>query len=225
MDTNDNSLADSLYDKTYTCPVCKAKVKSKEIKKGKTTFVELDLGLRGKYEPIMPDYYFAIVCEECGYAGVTKTFNNISAINIKAIKENINPNYRPKKFPDFYDAKTAIERYKLALYFSHIKKGDMSEKAYIAQKIGLIYGDINEKTLEQEYLTHAYNWYSEAYLEEDFPILDMEEPQYMYNLAYLGYCIDKKEEAKKYLGKVMTNRDISTTLKEKVEDFMQLLKE
>ena len=225
MGTNDNDLAESLYDKTYTCPFCKSKIKSKEIRKGKTVFVELDLGLRGKYEPIMPDYYFAIVCSECGYAGVAKNFEKLSAIQIKNIKEKIHPNYKPKVFPPVYDANVAIERYKLALYFAEIKSADFSEKAYIAQKIGLIYGDIGNIEEEQKFLKYAYSWDSDAYIEEDFPIFGIEEPQFLYNLAYLAYRIDKKDEAKRHISEVMTNRDISATLKEKVEDFMEILKE
>lgn len=217
-------LNERVYDKTYNCPFCKKKFKSSEIKKGKTTFIEMDLGLRQKFEPLQPDYYYAIVCQNCGYAGVTKTFSKLNGIHIKNIQKNITPNYVPKKYPLVYDAMTAIDRYKLALYFSHIKEGNVSEKAYIAQKLGTIYEDIGKEKEAQEYNLHAFNWYNEAYINEEFPILDMEEPQLLYNIAYLAYKLDKKEEAKKTIGKLVVRKDLSSILKEKVEDFSELLK-
>lgn len=222
MDTQ--NFEDSLYQKTYSCPVCKNKFKSSEIRKGKTVFVETDLGLRQIFNPIMPDYYQALVCEDCGYAGVIKNFENLSPIQIRNIKEKTHPKYIPPKYPLVYDAKIAIDRYKKALYFAHIKGDETSERAYIAQKLALIYEDIKDEQNSAQYFNYAYNWYSEAYIEEDFPIMGMEEPHFLYNIAYLAYRIGNVEEAKKTLSKVTLNTSVSPTLKEKTDDFIQILK-
>lgn len=225
MEEKFENLEDRLYEKSYTCPICSNKFKAREIKKGKTVFKNLDLGLRGHYEPLMPDYYYVIICDKCGYAAVTKTFNKTNIKHIKNINEKVNKDYKPHMYPLVYDAEVAIDRYKKALYFSHIKGGDISERAYISQKIAFIYGDLKDEKRELEYNLHAYNWYNEAFLEEKFPIMDMEENQYLYNLAYLSYKIGNKDEAKKTLSKVIVKKDLTTTLKEKVEDFIDLLKE
>lgn len=224
MEQKNEQLESRLYDKTYACPVCDHKFKEKSIKKGKTIFIEMDLGLRGIFKPIMPDYYFVIMCSNCGYAAVEKTFNKTNGKHIKNLKDKISKNYSHKIYPDVYDANTAIDRYKKALYFAHIKQSDLSERAYIAQKIGFIFEDINNKDLAFEYNKYAYNWYKEAYTEEKFPIMDMEENQFLYNLAYLSYKIDNKDESKKILGKLIIKKDLSVTLKEKIEDFRELLK-
>lgn len=224
MEQTNDDLQDRLYDKSYTCPICGEKFKAKDIKKGKTVFEGMDLGLRAKFNPILPDYYYVLICDKCGYAAVTKTFNKINNVHIKNIKENINKNYKPKKYPPVYDAKTAIDRYKIALYFAHIKESDLSERAYIAQKIAFIYGDIDDKEQELEYNKHAYNWYSDAYIDEEFPIMDMEENQFLYNLAYLSYKIGNKDETRKTLGKLAVKKDLSNTLKEAVENFVEIIK-
>ncbi len=224
MEDKNESLEDRLYDKSYVCPVCDKKFKAREIKKGKTVFVEMDLGLRAHFKPLMPDYYYVIMCDNCGYAAVSKTFDKTMVRQVKAIKENVNKEYKPKKYPPVYDANIAIDRYKIALYFAHIKDGSASERAYIAQKLAFIYGDINDEKQELEYNKHAYNWYNDAYIEEKFPIMDMEENQFLYNLAYLAYKIGNKDEAKKTLSKVIVRKDLSVTLKEKVEDFIEILK-
>ena len=225
MEEKNECLEDRLYDKTHTCPVCEENFKARTIKKGKTIFVEMDLGLRGKFKPIMPDYYYVIMCSSCGYTAVEKTFNKTNGKHIKNIKEKINKNYLPKTYPKIYDADIAIDRYKKALYFAHIKQSDVSEKAYIAQKIGFIYEDINNDKLALEYNIHAYNWYNEAYMEEKFPIMDMEENQFLYNLAYLAYKTGNKDDAKKTLGKLVVKKDLSVTLKEKIQDFREILKD
>ncbi len=217
-------LESRLYDKSYICPVCDKKFKNKDIKKGKTIFIEMDLGLRGKFKPIMPDYYYVVMCDGCGYASITKTFNKTTNKQIKNIKENLNPNYRPKKYKSVLDGKEAIDRYKIALYFAHIKDSQQSEKAYIAQKIAFISGDINNKNQELEFNKHAYNWYNDAYIDERLPIMGMEENQFIYNLAYLAYKTGNIDEAKKTISKIMVKQDLSATLKEKIEDFVQILK-
>ena len=101
MEQTNDDLQDRLYDKSYTCPICGEKFKSKDIKKGKTVFEGMDLGLRAKFNPILPDYYYVLICDKCGYAAVTKTFNKINNVHIKNIKENINKNYKPKNIHQF----------------------------------------------------------------------------------------------------------------------------
>lgn len=224
METKIEDITNRLYDKSYTCPVCDKKFKSRDIKKGKTVFVNMDLGLRGKFEPIMPDYYYVVICDGCGYAAVTKTFLKTNGKHIKAIEKNVNKNYHPKVYPPVYDAEIAIDRYKIALYFAHIKDSDISEKAYIAQKIAFIASDIGDNELELEYNIHAYNWYKDAYIEENFPIMDMSENQFLYNLAYLAYKTGNIDESKKTLGKLIVKKDITPLLKEKMEDLLELIK-
>ena len=85
----DKDLESRLYDKSYTCPVCDKKFKNKEIKKGKTIFVEMNLGLRGKFKPIMPDYYYVVMCDECGYAAVSKTFNKTTQKQAKKLEKKL----------------------------------------------------------------------------------------------------------------------------------------
>lgn len=225
MGEDNNDIKDRIYDKSCVCPVCEEKFKFKEIKKGKTIFIEMDLGLRGKFSPIMPDYYYVIICDKCGYASISKTFEKTTNAQIKKIKEKVNKNYKCEKYPDIYDAKTAIDRYKTALNFCYFKDASFSERAYIVQKIAFIYEDINEKSKALEYNKYAHNWYKKAYIDEDFPIMDMEEAQFLYNLAYLSYKTGDKEEAKRSISKVMIRKDLSSTLKEKVEQFIQVLKE
>lgn len=219
------NIEDCIYDKSRICPICENEFKSREIKKGKTRFVELDLGLRSIYAPIVPDYYNVIMCDECGYSAIEKRFNNLTLTNIKNVRNKRNTNYVPPKYPAIYDIEIAIDRFKKALYFCYMKESDLSEKAYICNKLANLYSDLKDEKLELEYRTHAYNGYKEAYINEKFPIMDMEEEQLLYTIAYLAYKIGKKDEAKKVLGGLIVKKTISYILKEKIQEFIEILKE
>lgn len=214
-----------LYDKSQVCPVCSSDFKSRAVKKGKTRFVQLDLGLRSTYTPIMLDYYSVIICDKCGYAGVEKNFNFLTSRQKKSIQENVNKNYVQPKYPSMYNAEIAIDRLKKALYFSYIKNGDSSEKGYICYKIAGIAQDLKNEQLQQEYLEQAYKWYQEAHLKERYPMMGMEEDQVLYITAYLAYKMGKRDEAKKILGKLVIKKTLSYTLKEKIQDFIFLIKD
>ena len=54
--------------------------------------------------------------------------------------------------------------------------------------------------------------------------MDMEENQFLYNLAYLSYKIGNKDETRKTLGKLAVKKDLSNTLKEAVENFVEIIK-
>lgn len=220
----DKDLESRLYDKSYTCPVCDKKFKNKEIKKGKTIFVEMNLGLRGKFKPIMPDYYYVVMCDECGYAAISKTFNKITQKQAKKIREKVNPNYKPRKYHTIYDTNDVIDRYKVALYFCYLKDSTMSERGYICEKLAFLYAELNDEEKELKYNKYAYECYMEAYKKENLPIMGMEENQFVYTLAYLAYKIGNNDEARKFLSKIIVKRNLSTTLKEKVDDFVTILK-
>jgi len=76
---------------------------------------------------------------------------------IKLIKEKICANFKPTgEEPAVYDYDTAINRYKLALFNTLVKKGKASEKAYTCLKISWLYRgklegmDEKDASLEQE---------------------------------------------------------------------------
>ena len=144
------NIEDCLYDKSQPCPICENEFKSRQIKKGKTVFVELDLGLRSIYKPIIPEYYNVIMCDKCGYTAVEKKFNKITSKNINNIRNKRNKNYIPPKYPLIYDTEIAIDRFKKALYFCYMKESDSSEKAYICNKLANLYSDLKNEKLELE---------------------------------------------------------------------------
>ena len=121
-----------LLDKAVRCAVCDKVFKTKMIKSGRLKRLESDMDLRPRYEHIDTLKYSVISCPYCGYTAITRYFEHLSSMQVKMIKEKICVNFKPADNvePTLIDYDTAIERYKLALFNTIVKKGKTSEKAY-----------------------------------------------------------------------------------------------
>lgn len=133
---------DYLYDKTYDCPVCSRKATAKTVRSAKLRLIKNDWDLRAVYEGIDIHKYDTVVCNSCGYAALTKYFGPMLGSQIKQVRENIceKIKWTPAK-GDTYTYEEAMERYKLALVCTIVKRGKSSEKAYICLKAAWVLRD------------------------------------------------------------------------------------
>ena len=82
------SEEDTIFDKSFTCPVCDKEFKSKMVKSGKVKLLNLDSDLRPVYQYMDPLKYDAVVCPHCGFAALNRFFKyvtNAQAVLIKRI--------------------------------------------------------------------------------------------------------------------------------------------
>lgn len=213
-----------LYDKTEECPVCDNKFKTRIVRKSKVKFVKSDTDLRPIFTPIQPDYYDVVICNKCGYAAISSKFRPIMGTQADLVSQKITPKFFPKEYPDVYDANVAIERYKLALLTAVAKNARLGEKAYICLKLAWLYRDLDESANEMTYLKSAYEGFQAAYAADTFPICGLDEPTLTYIMADLARRLGDNTQSIKFLGKVITTRNINPRLKEKALDLKQLLK-
>lgn len=230
---------DLLFEKTYTCPVCEHEFKSKMVRTGKAKLLGADTDLRPKYQGVDSLKYDAVMCPHCGYAALNRYFNFVMASQAKMIKEQISKTFKDTT-PDAktYDYDTALSRHKLALLNTVVKKGKASEKAYTCLKIAWLYRGKREKMREEngdrhkmeelfreemQFLTTAYEGFSTAYSKEEFPMCGMDEYTLSYLLADLARRIGKKEEAKKWVAKILVARSANKRIKDKALDLKELL--
>jgi uncharacterized protein (DUF2225 family) len=217
-------LTDNLYDKSYTCPVCGAEIKAKSVKNGKTRLISKDSDLMPVYEPINPLYYDVVLCHSCGYAGLAKFFDRIKQEQALMVKSVITPKFRPKAYPDIYDADIAIERFKLALLNSVVKKSRMSERAYTCLKIAWVYRQKNDSENELKFLEQALVGFKEAFTKEAFPICGMDTYTLAYLMGELSRRLGNNEEAIRWFGKVIITPGVNPKLKEMARDQKDLIK-
>ena len=149
------SIEEVLYDKSYICPVCTKEFKAKAIRSGKNRLLTTDLDLKANYDVVNPLLYECIVCENCGYAALSKNFNMLTTSQIRWIKEQICTRYKPHHYPPILTEKDGVLRYKLVLLNSYVKKAKDGEKGYIILahfKKNSIEVEVGEKITEGQFI-------------------------------------------------------------------------
>ena len=235
------SESDFLFDKKMQCPVCDKEFKAKTVKTGKPRLIGADSDLRPKYSGIDSIKYDAIVCPHCGYAALSRFFSYMTSTQAKLIKENVTNAFKglPEK-GDTYSYEEAVNRHKLALYNSIVKKGKTSERAYTCLKIAWLYrgmrenlpadtADINNVrkqclASEQEMINNAYEGFVVSRSKEDFPICGMDECTFDYLIADLAFKLGKYEIAGKFASSVIVARTANTKLKERARSLRDEIK-
>lgn len=223
---------DFIYDKSFVCPVCDNGFTAKIMKSGKAKLIGTDDDMRPKYEGIDAVKYDVQLCPQCGYAGLTRFFPNITGGQARLIRENISKKVRLHPYEgEIYTYEEALERYQLALANAVVKRSRASEKAYICLKSAwLLRGQAEElmekddntqdvdalKEREEEYLLNAYNGFVEARQAEPFPMCGMDEITVDYLLAQLAAHFKKYDVASKLVASILTSSSANTRMKEKV---------
>ncbi len=233
--------SDFLLDKAITCPVCQYGFKYRTMKTGKARLISQEDDLRPRFVGIDPIKYDVIVCPKCGYSAINRYFNITSAVAIKLVKENIAGKVRGvTNKPEFtYDE--AIDRFRLALASSVVKKAQDSEKAYTCLRMGwcirgkaeslpLDLPDYDEQIAalradEKEALEAALNGFVSARAKETFPIAGMDEPTLDYIIAALATKFDQLDIASRMVATVLTNSASNNRIKDRARDLKEILLE
>lgn len=239
MEVSEESI---LFDKTYNCPCCATSFKTKAIRVGRNTLVRLDSDLRPVYKYADATKYDAIVCTKCGYAGLIKNFDSIGDRHIKDIKEKISLKFKGiDENKKTYSYEEAVERTQLALLSTVIKCGRNSEKAYICLKLAWLMRGMKEELSkeasdyaakyekfeneEMNYLKNAYEGFSDAYMNEKFPICGMDENTLCIIMADTGRKLGKKHDALRYIETVIMSKSATDRMKDMARDIREKCKE
>lgn len=232
------SEKDYLFEKTYTCPVCDKKFKALTVRAGKARLISQDEDLRPHYDGIDTIKYDVIFCNHCGFAAISKGFQNLTSLQRKNIKEQVSSQFRPiEESPQILSYDDAILRHKIALLCSTVKNAKNSEKAYTCLKLGWLVRtkmeqmDVHdeeyialENTLKECY-QNAYEGFQQAFSKETFPMMGMEEMTVTYVMAVLAVNLEKYNEAAKLLSRVITGHNTGPRLKDKALALKDRIKE
>lgn len=232
---------DFLFDKTYECPLCNKKIKSKTVRSGRARQIRTDMDLRPVFEGIEPLKYEPVVCTECGYSAMGKNFaTGLLPIYAKHIRENITPTFHYNISPGaIYTYDEAVYGYKMCLANAIVKKGKTSEIAYICLKLGWLYRSKGEslnpedenygkqleecKLKEQQNIKKAYDAFVQARQTEGFPMCGMDEMTVEYLIAVLAMDVEDYEVASRLLGNVLTSHSATPRMKDKARDVKEEL--
>lgn len=228
------------FDKTYRCPVCDSEFKAKAIKTGKAKLLGVDSDLRPKYQGVDSLKYDSIVCTKCGYAALGRYFNYISGPQMKLIREQITPFFKGVDDKcEVYSYDEAILRHQLALANAVIKKGKVSERAYICLKLAWLYRGKAEnlpadekdrdkvykelKATEKQYIVKSYEGLGNAMYKETYPIAGMDEWTCAYLVADLAVQCEDYAKAMKLLSDIIVSKAASAKLKDRSRELRKVI--
>ncbi len=221
-----------LLAKTVRCKVCDQVFKTKVVKNGRVKRLEPDQDLRPRFQYIDTLKYDVTSCPNCGYTAMNRYFDQILPAQVRLIREQISSQFQGSNVPEgatfTYDE--AIDRYKLSLMNTVVKKGKDSEKAYTCLKIAwLMRGKAetmsrnateNKAALEEckkeedAFYHEAFDGFCKAITKEDYPMCGMEQSTLDYILAYMAFHFEQYEIASKFLASVLTSASASRRMKD-----------
>jgi hypothetical protein len=233
---------DFLLDKTVKCTVCDHSFKMRAAKTSKLRRMEPDSDLRPRFQYIDTIKYDVVSCPYCGYSAMTRYFEHLSTLQIKLIRENVGAKFTATATdaPEIYDYDYAIDRYKLALLNTIVKKGKTSEKAYTCLKLAwLCRGKAEElitkgavpesetikkcKEEEMAYYAQAYEGFGKAVESEMFPICGMDQNTVDLLMAEMAFKLGKNNEASRFVSRLLLSRNAGSNLKKRAEDLKEEL--
>ena len=234
------SEEDFLFDKTYECPVCYKTIKERTLKTGKARLIRTELNLRPVYEHIEPLKYDVIVCPHCGHAALTRYFGPMIPTQCKAIKETISRTYHgDSDWKPIYTYEEALNRYRLCLANTIVKKGKASEKALICLKAGWLLGSMQDnlsimeknyeeklmecKQQEREFLKNALEGLISARQNEDPPICGMDQTTVEYLIAVLAMQFGQYEVATRLISNILVSPSVNERMKERARGVRGIL--
>ena len=232
--------------KSVQCPVCDNKFKMIAVKSGRLRRKDPDIDLRPRFYHIDTLKYDICACPNCGYTALSRYFDTMSTFQRKLIKENVCDKFHAQdslrvEELHAYDYDTAIERYKLSLYNSIVKKAKVSEKAYTCLKLSwlmkeqsALLTEEDEKTKEKkaacdkeadELYRQAYDGFVQAIASEMYPICGMDQNTLDCLVAAMAYNLKLFDVASKMVSSILLSRTASSKMKDRAYDLKERIVE
>ena len=229
--------------KSVRCPVCDGVFRTTMIKTGRAKRMEPDMDLRPRFEHIDTNKYDVASCPKCGYTAIHRYFPHLSPLQIKLIKEGVCAKFKiaptkPIEEIEILDYDAAIERYKLALYTTIVKKGQTSEKAYECIKIAwLLRGKIEQLQAEDDeknaeaieaaqkeydsFYQQAFDGYVKAMASENYPMSGMDQNTVDLLIAAMAFNLGKYEYASRFVSSLIISRTASSNIKNRAHEMKE----
>lgn len=235
-----NEEVSFIFDKKVQCPICDKEFVTKQVKTGKARFLGTNEDLRPRYSGIDTVKYDVWLCPHCGYAAVSREFNNVTPKQRQIIRQEIGAKFHGAVSEgSVYSYDTAIRRYKMALLTAMTKPAKLSECSYLCLKLAWLYQGAAEELEQQDtdarqleryrqgvrqYKKEAYEGFEEALMKEYPPICGMDEATVNYLMSVLAYECGRLDNAQKYAYMVIGSNTASAKVKNRQRELLEKLK-
>ena len=234
--------SDYIFDKKMVCPICESKFTTKVMKSSKARKIGSDPDLRPLFNDFDSIKYGVCACPHCGYAAVHNQFDKIGGFQVKNIKKDIADVYNPtdRSQATFYTYDMAIEMHKLAYLSASSKLAKDGEKAYLCMLIAWLYrgkaqnevsrlSNESERDIrladceknEERFYRLAYDGFSKAVMNENPPIMGLNQVTLDYLLSYMAFHFGELDTAGKLIGGVLTSSSATQNIKDKAYDLKE----
>lgn len=215
------NTSDLLYNKTVNCPICGKEFKVRTVRTSSYRIEKKDSDFFIHYTRINPYFYDVWLCNSCGYTAMKADFLKIRSSKKELILANISTKWHSKDYPDVYNEKIAIERYKLALINYSVINAESYKKAMNCLKIAWMYRLSGQVEPENTYIKNALQGFKDAYYNEDFPMYGMDRFTVMYLIGELARRTGDPDESLIWFGNVIT----SSMSQQKIKDLARIQKD
>lgn len=223
-DKKESDIKTLLFDSTVTCPVCGNTFSARSVKSSAIRRQKSDSDFFMRYTSINPYFYEVYLCNTCGYAALKQDFEKIRDAQAEQIKKNITSRWNGKNYPEAYTVEIAIERFKLALLNSVMIGAKSSRKALNCLRIAWMYRLMEDEANETTFIRQALEGFSDAYINEDFPIAGMDRFTAMYLIGELNRRVGNLDEALSWFSKVITTPNVPQKVKDLARDQRDLIR-
>lgn len=232
---------DFIIPRHYKCPCCDMDFMTKSVKGSGVKAIGKDTDLRPIYDLFDPLKYDAVSCDRCGYSAIARYFKNCTAKQAKMIQETLGHSFSGlDNNVETYTYDDAIERHKLALACTVVKRAKNSERAYTCLKLAwVLRGKRNtldiknpeEKEMikqlyldEKECINNAYEGFMIAMSSENYPIAGMDEITLKYVMSDFARRLKKYDIALKFIGDIITSKTAANRIKDEALKQKELIK-
>ena len=221
-----DDVVNYLFKKTVTCPVCNSVFKSICVKSKTSRIESKDSDFFIRYTPKVNPYFYDVwLCNSCGYAAMKSDFEHIRNFRKNMVKSNITPKWTPRDYPETFDEKMAIERYKLALLNAMLISSPESTKAMIALKIAWMYRLLEDHDSELSFLKQAVQGFINTYQYEHLPVYGLQKDSLTYLIGELYRKLGDDHEALIWLAKTLGDTNASYKIKEMARTSKNIIKD
>jgi hypothetical protein len=230
-----------LLDKSVRCPVCDSMFQTRVIKAGRAMRLQPEQDLRPRFRYVDTNKYDVSSCPNCGYTAINRYFPHLSPVQVRLLREGVQGRFCPSAVKSGEESvlsyETAIERYKLALFSTVVKKGKASEKAYVCLKLSWLYRgwleqlekegglDAQQRQVYEEeqntYYEQAYEGFLKAIATEFYPICGMEESTVNLLMANMAFRLKKYDQASHFVSAILLSNAASHKVKDRARDLKE----
>lgn len=200
-------IKETLYSKSFTCPVCTKGFTSKKVRTSAIRTLSRDADFYTRYVGDDPTWYEIIVCPNCGYSAFESGFQDLSVAQKALVERTIKPKWKPRDYGGERTLSEAVETHLLAMICYQVIAAKKTTVGKLCLRLAWLYRSQNDEK-EITFLESAVRNLEEGYVSERLDENKSNEINVMYLLGELNRRVGKYSEASRWLSQVLAEPEV-----------------